>query len=60
MKDVMGRVSTNTDACAAAKSTDLVIEAIIENLEIKQKLFSALDAAAPQYIVYVFNFAEFS
>jgi 3-hydroxyacyl-CoA dehydrogenase len=48
MKETMGRVSTTTDACAIAKSTDLVIEAIIENLEIKQKLFSALDAAAPQ------------
>ena len=48
MKETMGRVSTETDANKAAVSTDLVIEAIVENLDIKQKLFSGLDKAAPQ------------
>lgn len=46
--DVMGRIETNTDAVAAAKSTDLVVEAIVENLDIKKRLFTALDAAVPK------------
>ena len=48
MSEVFGRLSTNTDAAAAASNADLVIEAIVENLKIKQDLFSALDKAAPQ------------
>ena len=48
MADVMGRIETNKDAVAAAKNTDLVVEAIVENLGIKKELFTALDAAAPK------------
>ena len=48
--DVMGRIETNTDAAAAAKNTDLVVEAIVENLGIKKELFTALDAAAPKWV----------
>lgn len=44
----MKNVSTSTDAAAAAQKSDLVLEAIVENLKIKQGLFSALDKAAPQ------------
>lgn len=44
----MGRIQLNTDPVDAAKSTDLVVEAIVENLDVKKKLFSALDEAAPQ------------
>jgi len=44
----MGNLSTETSAAASVKNADLVIEAIVENLAIKQKLFKELDAAAPQ------------
>lgn len=37
--DTMSRISMNTDAKAASKDTDLVIEAIIENIKIKQVKF---------------------
>lgn len=46
--DVIGRLKTQTDAVEAVKQTDLVIEAIVENLEIKKELFAALDKAAPE------------
>ena len=29
---------------------DLLVEAIVENMEIKQKLFSRLDKIAPRYL----------
>ena len=48
MSETMGRISTNTDAVQAAQSSDLVIEAIVENIGIKQKLFKSLDETAPQ------------
>ncbi len=48
VSSTMGLLKTNTDAVAASKSADLVVEAIVENMGIKTKLFSALDAAAPE------------
>ncbi|CAH1795458.1 unnamed protein product [Owenia fusiformis] len=47
------RIDTNVERVAA--STDLVIEAIIENLDIKQKLFSSLDKVAPQHTIFASN-----
>ncbi len=42
LETIMGRIRTTTDLKAAAQ-TDLVIEAIFEKLELKQKLFNELD-----------------
>ena len=50
ISDVVSRLSTQTDACEAVKNADLVTEAIVENLDIKKQLFSALDKAAPEYV----------
>lgn len=47
IQNVLKNVSTSSDARAAVQSTDLVLEAIVENLQIKQDLFSALDKIAP-------------
>ncbi|ELU07199.1 hypothetical protein CAPTEDRAFT_98079 [Capitella teleta] len=55
LKETMARLSTNTDANNAAQKTDLVIEAIVENLDVKQKLFSGLDKAAPQHTIFASN-----
>lgn len=44
----MGRVQMTTDAADGSKAADLIIEAIVENVDIKRKLFSTLDAAAPE------------
>ncbi len=48
MSETMNRLSISTDAGAAAKDCDLVIEAIVENMDVKHKLFTGLDDAAPQ------------
>lgn len=55
VETTMGSISTATDACEAVKSTDLVIEAIIENMSIKHKLFKQLDSAAPQDVIFTSN-----
>jgi len=40
-----------TDAEKAVSSADLVIEAVVENLEMKQQLFASLDKAAPRLLI---------
>ena len=53
---VMANVSTGTDASSAvASGADLVIEAIVENLQVKRNLFSKLDSAAPKHTIFVSN-----
>lgn len=55
LAETMARFSTSTDAPKVAESTDLVIEAIVENIAIKQKLFKTLDEAAPKHTIFVSN-----
>ena len=43
MQGVMSNLTTSTDTHGAVKQSDLVLEAIIENIGIKQKLFADLD-----------------
>ncbi len=47
IQKVLQNVSTSTDAGSAAQGSDLVLEAIVENLKIKQDLFGRLDKIAP-------------
>ena len=44
----MARVKTNTSAESAVSNADLIVEAIVENLDVKKKLFAALDKVAPK------------
>ncbi|KAJ3106800.1 hypothetical protein HDU97_005507 [Phlyctochytrium planicorne] len=53
--DVFTRISTSTDAGAAVKSSDLVVEAIVENLGTKQTLFKHLDSVAPKSTIFASN-----
>ena len=44
----MSRISYSSSAEESVQKTGLVIEAIVENLEVKQKLFASLDKVAPR------------
>lgn len=44
--EALGRIKTSSDPVAAVKSTDLVVEAIVENLSVKHELFKKLDAVS--------------
>ena len=41
---ILGRVSLTTDMQEACQDADFVIEAVYENMELKQQIFSELDA----------------
>lgn len=47
IQKVLSNVTTSTDDASSIQSTDLVLEAIVENLKIKQDLFGRLEKLAP-------------
>ncbi|KAI8894019.1 short chain 3-hydroxyacyl-CoA dehydrogenase mitochondrial precursor [Globomyces pollinis-pini] len=55
IQSVFKNIETSTDPNNAVKKTDLVIEAIVENLAVKQKLFKSLDANAPKHTIFCSN-----
>lgn len=55
IQKVMQNFSTSTDAASAVQNTDLVLEAIVENLQIKQGLFGGLDKVAPAHTIFASN-----
>ncbi|XP_056312543.1 hydroxyacyl-coenzyme A dehydrogenase, mitochondrial [Danio aesculapii] len=55
VQKVLKNISTSTDAVSVVHGTDLVVEAIVENLKVKQDLFGALDKVAPEHTIFASN-----
>uniref|UniRef100_A0A8V0XSS7 3-hydroxyacyl-CoA dehydrogenase n=1 Tax=Gallus gallus TaxID=9031 RepID=A0A8V0XSS7_CHICK len=55
IEKTLKNLTTSTDAVAVVHSTDLVIEAIVENQEIKSELFKRLDKFAPEHTIFTSN-----
>lgn len=51
---ILGRLTASTNLQGAA-SVDLVIEAAVENMEIKTKIFAQLDQIAPEHVILASN-----
>jgi 3-hydroxybutyryl-CoA dehydrogenase len=51
----LGRMAYTTDSLQAARSTDFVVEAAVERLDIKRQLFADLDEVAPEHTVLATN-----
>ncbi|EDO46266.1 predicted protein [Nematostella vectensis] len=51
----MSRLKISLDVPGSVADADLVIEAIVENLRTKHKLFTALDEAAPPQCIFATN-----
>merc|ERR1712036_173482 len=60
LADIMGRVTTSTDANSAAAKSDLVCEAVAENLALKQRLFQGLDEACQASTIFASNTSSLS
>ncbi|KAI0221531.1 hypothetical protein L0F63_001453 [Massospora cicadina] len=55
IRSVCSNYSTSSDAVESVKDSDLVIEAIVENIQVKQKLFSLIDKVAPAKTIFCSN-----
>ena len=51
LEDTQARIVYSTDAESAAKCADLVIEAVMEDMDVKKELFECLDAVCPRQVV---------
>ncbi len=52
---VLGRFRTTTSLEDAGKNADFVIESVVENLSIKQDVFSKLDTICPPHTIFATN-----
>lgn len=53
--DTLSRITISTDPAANIAETDLLIEAIVENMRVKHNLFADLDKAAPSHTIFASN-----
>jgi 3-hydroxybutyryl-CoA dehydrogenase len=58
--DVMGRLSTTTSLSDAARGADLVIEAAPESIDLKERIFREVAAAAPEDALLASNTSSLS
>uniref|UniRef100_A0A8D2JTC2 Hydroxyacyl-coenzyme A dehydrogenase, mitochondrial n=1 Tax=Sciurus vulgaris TaxID=55149 RepID=A0A8D2JTC2_SCIVU len=55
VEKTLSSISTSTDAASVVHSTDLVVEAIVENLKVKNELFQRLDKFAAEHTIFASN-----
>ena len=55
MEEIVGRVSGTTSIAEVAKKSDFVIEAVIENLDVKKDIFKQVDENAPPEAIFASN-----
>jgi len=60
VQDAVKRIETSKDALQPAQHADLIIEAIVENLDTKQQLFRNLDKAASNHTIFASNTSSLS
>ncbi|EPQ30190.1 uncharacterized protein PFL1_02306 [Pseudozyma flocculosa PF-1] len=60
VQGIVDSIKVTTDPEAAVQDTDLVIEAIIENVGIKKDLFGFLDGKAPKDAIFASNTSSLS
>lgn len=58
IRETVERISGSSDLMGTVKTTDLVIEAIVENMGIKHKLFESLDKVLFLYFIYFLRNSE--
>ncbi|XP_064416673.1 hydroxyacyl-coenzyme A dehydrogenase, mitochondrial isoform X2 [Latimeria chalumnae] len=60
IQSTLKNLTTSTDAASVVHSTDLVVEAIVENLKVKHELFKKLDKFAPEHTIFASNTSSLS
>lgn len=52
---ILGRIRTTTSLAEAGKDADLVIEAVFEEMKVKEQVFAELDKSAPAHCIFATN-----
>lgn len=61
IEKIMTNLKLTTDLNGTVKNgTDLVVEAIVEKIEVKHKLFSSIDSLAPAHTIFATNTSSLS
>ena len=55
VNNIVKNISTSLNSLETASKSDLIVEAIVENLNVKQTLFKQLDAIAPASTIFASN-----
>ena len=58
--EVLGRLKTSLDTASAVKDADLVIEAVIEDMDVKKQVFKTCDDNAPAHCILASNTSTMS
>ena len=58
--NTLARLKTNLDLASAVKDADLIIEAVVEDMDIKKKIFKSCDENAPHHAVIASNTSTMS
>lgn len=58
--DTLSRIKTFTDLASGVVKADLVIEAVNENFDLKKRIFTTLDSAAPEQAILASNTSSIS
>jgi len=57
---LLSNISWTTDLCEAVKGADLVIEAVVEDLEVKKGIFQEIDLSCPKHAILASNTSSLS
>lgn len=60
ISDTLSRISSSTSLPDVVQDSDLVLEAIVENLSVKHKLFESIDGVAPAKTIFASNTSSLS
>ncbi|XP_055328013.1 hydroxyacyl-coenzyme A dehydrogenase, mitochondrial-like isoform X2 [Paramacrobiotus metropolitanus] len=60
VEGTLSRIRTARDPCQPAGQADLIIEAVVENLELKKELFKRLDKTAANHTIFASNTSSLS
>ncbi|MFX1311649.1 MAG: 3-hydroxyacyl-CoA dehydrogenase family protein [Promethearchaeota archaeon] len=59
-EEIMARMKTNLDLASAVKDADLIIEAVVEDMDVKKKIFKTCDDNAPSHAIIASNTSTMS
>lgn len=60
IEKILARLGGSSDLKQAVKNSDLVIEAVVENMKVKHELFGSIDDCSPEHTIFASNTSSLS